>query len=52
MSNEYYCPFCCREISPAVDADGNVITGTDGGVIYVHDEGVSHDDDFNFGELH
>lgn len=50
MQETYYCPFCQRNISPAEDDDGNVISFPDGGVIYVHDD-VPHDEDFNFGVL-
>ncbi|MGL5726597.1 MAG: hypothetical protein ACRCYD_01925 [Plesiomonas sp.] len=49
--DSFYCPFCQRNISPAVDDEGDVIMTADGGVIFVHDEGVNHDDEFNFGVL-
>lgn len=46
----HYCPFCQRDIEPAVDEDGDVIVFEDGGMIFIHDD-VTHDEDFDFKAL-
>ena len=50
MTDKHYCPFCARNIQPAVDEDGDIIEMPDGGRIYIHDE-VPHDEDYHFEEL-
>lgn len=45
--NSFYCPFCQRDISPALDDGGEAIRVEGDGFIYVHDD-VEHDEDFNF----
>jgi len=52
QENKYnqYCPFCQREITPSNIKEYE--SGEDQSLIYIHDEGVPHDDDFTFTELH
>ena len=50
--NSFYCPFCCRNIEPECDDDGDEIEMPEGGrvYVYVHDD-VPHDPDYRFEEL-
>lgn len=41
-----WCPFCCRKIKPSNWIEFE--NGEDSGLIYVHDDGVDHDEDYNF----
>lgn len=45
-----HCPFCNKTIYP-INVD-DFMSGIDNGFIYVHDEGVIHDDDYNFEGMH
>jgi hypothetical protein len=51
MQASIYCPFCQRDIEPSEDEFGELIISDNGGFIYVHDDGVLHDDDYDFEEL-
>ncbi len=44
-----YCPYCARDILPSNIAE--VENGEDDSYIYVHDEGVVHDPDYDYGPL-
>ena len=49
-SNEYYCPYCKRTITASNTED--VESGEHEDYIFLHDEGVEHDNDFDFSEMH
>lgn len=53
MEHAKYCPFCCRDIDPCCDENGDVIGSEYTGFVYVHDD-VEHDEDWLYsqGELH
>ena len=48
--NSFYCQFCCRNIEPECDDDGEEIEMPEGGRLYVHDD-VPHDQDYLLEEL-
>lgn len=51
MTHSIYCPFCHRCIEPERDEDGDLIETPEGGLLFVHDDDVYHDEDYDFGEL-
>ena len=49
MTDSVYCPFCCRNIAPKCDEDGDEIEMPEGGRLYVHDD-VPHPENMAFDE--